>query len=112
MRVPWFFQNTRDSRVTEVERRMEAQIVVEQRGQPQHKRRNAELGALLRVAQQVKEDRHKQNNLCPVQRSFKLLEREWSTVKPAAGFALRLTVGVAAAAGTILALFAWTGAGL
>ena len=69
MRVPWLFQNTRDSRVTEVERRMESQIVVEQRGQAQHNRRNAEFGALLRVAQQVKEDRHKQNNLCPVTKS-------------------------------------------
>ena len=69
MRVPWFFQNTRDSCVTEVERRMESQIVVEQRGQPQHNRHHAEFGALLRVAQQVKEDRHKQNNLCPVTKS-------------------------------------------
>jgi hypothetical protein len=47
-----------------------------------------------------------------VQRPFQLLEREWSTVKPAAEFALQLTVGLAAAAGTILALFAWNGAGL
>src|SRR6202140_87116 len=68
---------------------------------------------------QVSVNAHRQpgsliSGLCSanVQRSFKLLERKWSTVKPAAEFALRLTVGVAAAAGTILALFAWTGAGL
>jgi hypothetical protein len=39
----------------------------------------------------------------------RLVERELGMPKPALMFALQLSVGAAAAAGTILALFAWGG---
>jgi hypothetical protein len=39
----------------------------------------------------------------------RLVERELGMPKPALMFALQLSVGAAAAAGTILALFAWVG---
>ncbi len=42
----------------------------------------------------------------------RLVELELSTPKPVLTFALQLSVGAAMAAGTILALFAWSGAGL
>ena len=47
-----------------------------------------------------------------VRRASRLAERETSATNPVLMFALQLSVGVAAAAGTILALFAWSGAGL
>jgi len=47
-----------------------------------------------------------------VRRASRLVEREWSEVKPLLMFALQLTIAATAAAGTILALFAWSGAGL
>ena len=48
-----------------------------------------------------------------VRRASRLAERETSATNPALMFALQLSVGAAAAAaGTILALFAWSGAGL
>ena len=47
-----------------------------------------------------------------VRRASRLVERETSTTNPVLMFALQLSVGAAAAAGTILALFAWSGASL
>jgi hypothetical protein len=47
-----------------------------------------------------------------VQRAFRVLEREWSALNPGIILALQVTFGIAAAAGTILALFAWSGVGL
>jgi hypothetical protein len=51
-----------------------------------------------------------------VQRASRLVERELSAAKPAVKplltFALQLTVGATAAIGTIMAIFAWSGAGL
>ena len=44
-------------------------------------------------------------------RDARSVEREWS-VAPVVMFALQMSVGAAVAAGTILALFAWSGAGL
>jgi len=46
-----------------------------------------------------------------VRKASRLVEREWSAV-PEVMFALQMGVGAAVAAGTILALFAWSGAGL
>jgi hypothetical protein len=42
----------------------------------------------------------------------KLAEREWTAVKPVLTFALEVAVGAVASAGTILAIFAWSGASL
>jgi hypothetical protein len=47
-----------------------------------------------------------------VQRTLRVLEHEWSALKPGIVFALQVTFGVAAAGGIVLALFAWSGAGL
>jgi hypothetical protein len=47
-----------------------------------------------------------------VRRAARLVEREISATNPVLIFALQLSVGAAAAVGTILALFAWSGAGL
>ena len=47
-----------------------------------------------------------------VRRASRLVEREISATNPVLMFALQLSVGAVAAAGTILALFAWSGAGL
>jgi hypothetical protein len=47
-----------------------------------------------------------------VQRAFRVLEREWSGLSPGAVLALQVTFGIAAAGGTVLALFAWSGVGL
>jgi hypothetical protein len=44
-----------------------------------------------------------------VRPASRLVERELGMPKPALMFALQLSVGAAAAAGTILALFAWGG---
>ena len=46
-----------------------------------------------------------------VRRASRLVEREISATNPVLMFALQLSVG-AAAVGTMLALFAWSGAGL
>jgi len=51
-------------------------------------------------------------SLASVQRVRHLWEREWTVAKPVLMFALQVTVGAAAAAGAILALFAWSGAGV
>ncbi len=42
----------------------------------------------------------------------KLAEREWIAARPVLKFALEVAVGAAASAGTILAIFAWSGASL
>jgi hypothetical protein len=47
-----------------------------------------------------------------VHRACRLLEREGSALNPVLVFTLQVAVGVAACVGTILALFAWTAAGL
>jgi hypothetical protein len=47
-----------------------------------------------------------------VRRASRLVERETSATKPVLEFALQLSVGAVAAGGIILALFAWSGAGL
>ena len=47
-----------------------------------------------------------------LQRAYRLREREWKETNPVLLFALQMAVGAAVAAGTILALFAWSGAGL
>jgi hypothetical protein len=51
-----------------------------------------------------------------IRRASRLVEREWSEAKPAVKpllmFALQFSVGATAAAGTVLALFAWGGTGL
>jgi hypothetical protein len=47
-----------------------------------------------------------------VRRDSRTVEREWSALKRVLMFALQMAVGAVAGAGTILALFAWTGAGL
>lgn len=51
-----------------------------------------------------------------VRRASRLVERQWGEAKPAVKpllrFALQFSVGAAAATGTVLAFFAWTGAGL
>ena len=47
-----------------------------------------------------------------VRQGSRLLERELRGAKPMLIFALQIAVGCASAIGTILALFAWSGAGL
>ena len=47
-----------------------------------------------------------------VRRASRLVKRETSATNPALMFWLQLSVGAVAAAGTILALFAWSGASL
>jgi hypothetical protein len=47
-----------------------------------------------------------------VQRAFRILEHEWSALHPGVVFALQVAFGIAVAGSTILALFAWSGAGL
>jgi hypothetical protein len=47
-----------------------------------------------------------------VRRASRLVERETSATNPVLMSVLQLSVGAVAAAGTILALFAWSGAGL
>jgi len=44
--------------------------------------------------------------------SVQRVHHEWTVAKPVLMFALQVTVGAAVAAGTILALFAWSSAGL